>query len=252
MRSDVATQDRATAAAKGRDAVAMVRSVIVNAPLLVYELYNVVLRLVLPRRAVFEPSTLPAVADLAAHTSAIRSELDELLQQGRVRSTTEIDPGQARIAGADEWKLFIFRIFGIDVPENQARCPETWSHLMEVPGLVTAMFSVMEPHTRLQPHTGLLKGLLRAHLGLVVPAQGARFELDGATYTWSEGSVLVFDECYRHSAVNDSDERRVVLLLDVVRPMRWPWLDRLNRWVVGTVSRSRRFQASTRRSVIEY
>jgi len=45
------------------------------------------------------------------------------------------------------------------------------------------------------------------------------------TREWREGEFLVFDETNRHEAWNNSNEPRVVLFLQVMRPMRWPgWL----------------------------
>jgi beta-hydroxylase len=32
----------------------------------------------------------------------------------------------------------------------------------------------------------------------------------------------VFDDTFKHEVYNDTDEERVVLLLDTRRPMRWP------------------------------
>ena len=39
---------------------------------------------------------------------------------------------------------------------------------------------------------------------------------------WREGGSLVFDDTYEHEAWNETDETRVVLFLDVVRPLRQP------------------------------
>ena len=40
---------------------------------------------------------------------------------------------------------------------------------------------------------------------------------------------MVFDDTYKHQVHNDTDRTRVVLFLDIVRPMRSPgsWLNRL-------------------------
>lgn len=43
----------------------------------------------------------------------------------------------------------------------------------------------------------------------------------GSEFTWEEGKCVVFDDLRRHEVFNDTDEERVVLLLDVERPMRW-------------------------------
>ncbi|MEM0944892.1 MAG: aspartyl/asparaginyl beta-hydroxylase domain-containing protein, partial [Pseudomonadota bacterium] len=38
---------------------------------------------------------------------------------------------------------------------------------------------------------------------------------------WMPGELVVLDDTYEHEVWNDTDEERVVLLLDFDRPMRW-------------------------------
>lgn len=40
-------------------------------------------------------------------------------------------------------------------------------------------------------------------------------------YHWKYGEAVLFDDTYLHEAVNDSDETRVVLFIDVARNMPW-------------------------------
>ena len=44
-------------------------------------------------------------------------------------------------------------------------------------------------------------------------------EVGGVRCTWQEGHTLVFDDTYPHTVRNDTNETRVVLLLDFQRPM---------------------------------
>jgi aspartate beta-hydroxylase/beta-hydroxylase len=52
-------------------------------------------------------------------------------------------------------------------------------------------------------------------------------------HTWREGESILFDDSWNHQVYNTSPERRVVLIVDVVRPMGWPhaWLN----WMVVRV-----------------
>jgi beta-hydroxylase len=71
------------------------------------------------------------------------------------------------------------------------------------------------------------RALVRCHLGLVVPREGTcEMDVDGRRVRWREGEAFVFDDSRPHEVWNDTDEERVVLLLDVRRPMRWSgrWL----------------------------
>jgi beta-hydroxylase len=91
-----------------------------------------------------------------------------------------------------------------------------------VPNLVVAFFSIMEPGTYVPPHRGLTKAWLNCHLGMVVPRGPGKcaIEVAGETVEWREGEWLVFDETNRHQVWNERAEPRVVLFLQVRRPMR--------------------------------
>jgi hypothetical protein len=55
--------------------------------------------------------------------------------------------------------------------------------------------------------------VLRCHLGLSVPPD-CWLHVGDFKKTWENGKTLVFDDTYIHSAVNNSDQPRVILLLD--------------------------------------
>ena len=43
----------------------------------------------------------------------------------------------------------------------------------------------------------------------------------GRRYYWHEGEGVVFDDTYLHDAANESDDVRVVLWLDLLKPLPW-------------------------------
>lgn len=63
---------------------------------------------------------------------------------------------------------------------------------------------------------------MRCHLGLIVPSERekCRMNVDGSIVVWEEGKAVVFDDSRRHEVWNDTNETRVVLLIDVPRPMQ--------------------------------
>ena len=85
---------------------------------------------------------------------------------------------------------------------------------------------------------GVTKGLLTCHLGLIVPRDGdVRMRVKNRTVRWAEGETLMFDDTYDHEVWNDASATRVVLLIQVRRPLRQP-----GKWVadafLGVVRRS--------------
>jgi beta-hydroxylase len=72
--------------------------------------------------------------------------------------------------------------------------------------------------------------MLRAHLGLIIPAERekCRMRVADRTCVWKEGEVFVFDDTYEHEVWNDTSEERVILLFDFDRPMGF-WGTIVNR-----------------------
>ena len=104
------------------------------------------------------------------------------------------------------------------------RCPKTAALLDSIPGMSTAMFSILTPGTRIAPHRGPFKGVLRYHLGLVVPPDPEHCAIRVAeeTRSWQEGRGLVFDDTNEHEAWNETADPRVVLFVDFIKPLRFP------------------------------
>ena len=185
-------------------------------------------------RVVFDPSSFPWIADLEASWRDIREELDPLLKErDRVPSIIEVDPGQLDFSDT-RWRTFFFYVYNLRVDENCNRCPRTAALLEKVPGMTMAMFSILEPHTSIPPHIGYFKGILRYHLGLVIPARDAScgVRVGDQTLRWEEGKSLVFDDTVEHEAWNRTPHVRAILFIDFVRPLPAP-LSWINHGLVG-------------------
>lgn len=154
----------------------------------------------------------------------IRRELEGVLvHRNSLPAFHEIN-GDATNISHDSWKSYFLYGFGRRSESNCQRCPRTAALIESVPGMTTAFFSIMGPGVRLPPHKGPWKGFIRYHLGLIVPKEADRcwIEVGGERASWGEGRSLIFDDTYEHHVLNDTDETRVVLFLDVVRPCRFP------------------------------
>lgn len=117
---------------------------------------------------------------------------------------------------------------GARIEPHCARCPKTLETLAQLPQPVvpgrspSAMFSALEAHTHIPPHTGVSNTRLVCHLPLIVP-EGCWFRVGNETRTYRPREAWVFDDTIEHEAMNDSDEGRVILLFDV-------WNPRLSLW----------------------
>ena len=90
--------------------------------------------------------------------------------------------------------------------------------------MTSAWFSILAPGKHIPRHAGVTKGMIRCHLGLVVPSKREQcfMKVDDEVCVWEEGKCFLFDDSCKHEVWNATDEERVVLLLDFERPMAWP------------------------------
>jgi beta-hydroxylase len=171
---------------------------------------------------------------------AIRGEMLDLLARGdAIPGFEQISADQQKLSNDRRWKTFFFLGYGERFEDNIARCPATWAAVANIPGLTTAFFSVLEPGKRLPPHRGPYKGVLRYHLGVIIPERAELCGIDvaGEQRQWREGHSLIFDDTFIHSAWNDSGERRIVLFVDFARPLRFP-ANLINRVILKLIARS--------------
>jgi beta-hydroxylase len=174
---------------------------------------------------VYDRATFPWIEEVEAGWPAIRAELDRVLvRKDELPTFQEISTDVTTITNDSRWKTFFLVGFGIKSERNISQCPETWRVVQKIPRLKTAMFSIFEPGKHLPPHRGPYNGVLRLHLGLIVPEPRDKIAIrvDKQVCHWEEGKVLVFDDAYIHEAWNHSDKTRVVLFVDFVKPLRFP------------------------------
>jgi dTDP-4-amino-4,6-dideoxygalactose transaminase len=171
----------------------------------------------------FESATFPAIAALEASWRTIRTEIEPLLEDPeRLPRLQDLSPDQARIATDDRWRTFPLYAFGYRAQRNCALCPETARLVEAVPGLESAWFSILLPGYRIPEHRGITKGLLTSLLGVKLPDRRDRcaIRVGSRILHYQEGRSIIFDDTHPHEIWNDTDQQRVVLIVDFRRPLR--------------------------------
>lgn len=187
-----------------------------------------------------DPAVIPQLAELEANWRTIRAELDTVLATlNDVPSFHQISPDQKAISLDDGWKTYFLIGMGYRAERNCERCPETVRLVDAVPGMTTAFFSILAPRKHIPAHRGMYKGLLRYHLGLLVPEprEKCRIRVKDEIKHWEEGKGMLFDDTYDHEVWNDTDGYRAVLFMDIKRPLKQP-SSALNNVILGLVKRT--------------
>jgi len=185
----------------------------------------------------FDSDRFPWIAEIEANWTTIRDELERVLEDREaLPNFQDISRDQIEITDDDHWKTFFLYGFGFEARLGVEMCPRTAELMRRIPGMKTAMFSILSPRKHILDHRGPYKGVLRYHLGLIVPrdAQSCRIRVGEDIRHWQEGQSMIFDDTYNHEVWNDTDETRVVLFVDVLRPLPRPW-DQINRAIVAAI-----------------
>ncbi|PLZ02874.1 aspartyl/asparaginyl beta-hydroxylase domain-containing protein [Burkholderia sp. WAC0059] len=149
---------------------------------------------------------------------------------------------QAAISANDDrdWRMFIMQAYGIRFARNLARSPTLEALARAIPDVLSVSFSFLTPGKYIPPHHGPFRGILRGYLVLSMPrradgAPAAVLKVDGREYRLAEGQFMLWDDTYEHAVWNESDEVRIVLLLDI-RRRGLPWhLRLLSSAIIGLV-----------------
>jgi aspartate beta-hydroxylase len=185
----------------------------------------------LPAIPFYDNSDFPWLKTLEDATAIIRDELVALVKEDEGGFKPYVDHPEgsplnqwAGLNRSMRWNALFLWKDGVRIEEQCRRCPKTaallaGSGMADIAGYApTAFFSVLQPHTQIPPHTGVTNARLIAHLPLIVP-EGCRFRVGNVTRPWREGEAWVFDDTIEHAAWNDSDEIRIILILDVWNPL---------------------------------
>ncbi|MBI4367438.1 MAG: aspartyl/asparaginyl beta-hydroxylase domain-containing protein [Deltaproteobacteria bacterium] len=174
---------------------------------------------------IYDNAVFPWTKEIERDWRAIRAELDRVLvRQQELPGFHEISFDVATISQDRGWKTFLLAGYGFKSDANIKLCPQTWAACQKIPGLITVMYSILEPGKHLPPHRGPYNGVLRLHLGLIVPEPHEQLgiRVEKKVYRWKEGRAVIFDDAYEHEAWNRTQHTREVLFVDFRKPLRFP------------------------------
>jgi aspartyl/asparaginyl beta-hydroxylase (cupin superfamily) len=185
----------------------------------------------LPAIAFYDNADFPWLKSLEAATGVIREELIRLLREdsGDFRPYVSHPAGApieqwAGLNNSMKWNAYFLWKDGERMEEGCRRCPRMAALLdtlpmIDIPGFgPTVLFSVLQPHTHIPPHSSVTNARLVVHLPVIAP-KGCRFRVGNETREWEEGKAWVFDDTLDHEAWSDSDETRVIVMIDIWNPL---------------------------------
>ena len=195
-----------------------------------------------PARPILDRSGFPQLDLLQGNWEKIREEAMHLFDEGFIRSAEKHSDASFNSFFKQGWKRFYLKWYGEPLASAEALCPETVKLLNSIPSVKAAMFALLPPGSKLNPHRDPFAGSLRYHLGLITPnSDDCRIFVDGEMHAWRDGKDVVFDETYVHWAENRSNQTRVILFADVERPLKSRLMTAINKRVgafMGSITAS--------------
>jgi beta-hydroxylase len=176
------------------------------------------------RKSVFAASIVPGLELIKQNYDIIRDEAKALLDGGVFQRPPAVDQPGYNSFEKGGWRQYPIKWYSPSCRQSAASaCPHTCSVLERIPAILSAMFVVLPAGGRLGRHHDPLATSLRYHIGLVTPnSEKCALTLDGQAHPWHDGKELLFDQTFLHSALNETDQPRVILFCDVENPnLRW-------------------------------
>ncbi|MDO3382348.1 aspartyl/asparaginyl beta-hydroxylase domain-containing protein [Gilvimarinus algae] len=173
----------------------------------------------------------PELQIIEDNWEVIRDEALALYQGGKI--TAKDDLPASSFYKDNRWTSFYLKLYDNPIPSAKELAPKTMALLEQVPYLNLALFAVLNPGKKLNQHHDPFAYTLRYSLGLSTPnSERCGLQIDDFHYPWRDGDSIIFDETYLHSAYNDTDTPRVILMTDIDRPLKLKFVQK-GYWYFG-------------------
>lgn len=183
----------------------------------------------LPEAEFHDRALFPELVGLEAQTAAIGDEFARLIAAEAAEIVPYIQYSDQvplrqwqALNHSRDWSAIHLVQNGRRIEANARHCPSTMAAIEDLPqpridgASPNVMFSLLAPRTRIPAHSGVANTRLVCHLPLIVPP-GCGFRVGESVREWRSREAFVFDDTIEHEAWNDSDQLRVILILDL-----WP------------------------------
>jgi aspartyl/asparaginyl beta-hydroxylase (cupin superfamily) len=148
---------------------------------------------------------------------AIRDEIiDYEKKSGNITGMGSYSPAQTSAPNA--WNTINLMSYMVLYHKEREKFPVLTRLTDQIPSCTTVTISVLSPGSEIKPHYGDTNGVIRAHLGLIVPDPYPviGMKVGDEERGWADGELLFFTIVCRHSVWSKSDKKRYVLIIDFV------------------------------------
>lgn len=143
-----------------------------------------------------------------------------------VRNVYEIRRGQLvhhflkSMHDDDGWETLSFVNWGIPIKQNLELAPAILEFLKSNSNVLSISVNKLKAGKAIKPHSGDTNAIYRIHFGIDIPDKLpiCGFKVGEEERSWENEGFLVFCDAYIHEAWNYSNQDRIILSIDLIRP----------------------------------
>jgi aspartyl/asparaginyl beta-hydroxylase (cupin superfamily) len=164
-----------------------------------------------------------ASSEIASELNNALEHTDRELLRPYLGSEFKAPAELKHLTGSSDWSALDLFKNGEANPDAKDLFPKTLNALRAIPSYslndnpFEVFFSLLKPHQHIADHYGESNHALTVHLALDIP-DDCYLEVNAEQREWSSGKITVFDDSFLHSAHNNSDKLRSVLIFSVWHP----------------------------------
>ena len=117
------------------------------------------------------------------------------------------------------WQTYSLKTWGIEVKKALKNMPILNDIIKGNSNIVSVSINVLNPGMEIKGHYGDSNTFYRSHFGIQIPEglPNCGFKVNDEPRAWGLGKLLTFSDGNYHSAWNYSNEKRVIVVFDVIK-----------------------------------
>jgi aspartyl/asparaginyl beta-hydroxylase (cupin superfamily) len=153
--------------------------------------------------------------DFEENFTEIKAELTHYLKE----HSPDVYFNKSMVNQASIWKTISLRWWNVQFRKKQVHFPNTMKIVEKYPEIISLFFNQLKANGEIIPHSGDTNAIFRCHLGMEIPDSlpNCGFRVKDEKRSWEEGKWLIFVDANKHEAFNKSENRRIIMVIDVVR-----------------------------------
>lgn len=165
------------------------------------------------------PELKKIIKELENISLDIKREINAVLDQNSIK----VSGYNHYLVEVPDWDALYLHKDGKYISENKNLVPSTWSFMESYLSdwlcpLLEMHFSILKSGAKIPLHCDLWNFTINLHLGVEIPNGDCGIEVANEIRKWEEGKCLLFDYSFEHKAWNNTDSKRVCLLMDLWHP----------------------------------